>query len=178
MPGEQAHLVDLRWGVAYSLDREITGIGRDIKNVVILRDAAASRFHAEVRRVGDRHMLHVIAKTETKVNGRVVWGMCELAEGDLIEIVYTRLRFTQKALPMDVMPAPAATAVDLRLAERNTEPRELVSTEQLHVMRRRLRRPMPRPERRRPWRWVAIVVGGLAILAVLIALIASLASHD
>jgi hypothetical protein len=37
---------------------------------------------------------------------------------------------------------------------------------------------MPRPERRRPWRWVAIVVGGLAILAVLIALIASLASHD
>jgi hypothetical protein len=158
-----AHLIDERWGVAHALRRDCTQIGRDATNTIIVRDMAASRFHAEVRREGDAHVLHALGSTETRLNGRPATAPCALAEGDVIEIVYTKLRFTAAPLPRDVTMAPEQVAVDRTLAEGKTQFREIVSTKRL----RRLRRPVRTPL----WIVVLIIVVGGALLGVLIQLV-------
>ncbi|MHB1864414.1 MAG: FHA domain-containing protein [Gemmatimonadaceae bacterium] len=163
LPEPPAHLVDLRWGVAYPLSRVCTGIGRDQSNPILIRDLAASRAHAEVQRSGDRYVLHPIGQGETLVNGLVTSGPHTLAEGDVIEIAYTRLRFTRSAPNGDVLPAPERPALDADFAERKTEVREIMTTGRLRQLRE-LRHELTRP-RRAHWQVVVIAVG-LAALAL------------
>ena len=163
-PAPPAHLVDVRWGVAYPLYRVSTGIGRDASNPVLIRDVSASRSHAEVRRDGDRFVLHSVGSAETRVNGEPVAGARPLAEGDVIEIAYTHLRFTRQALAPDVVPAPERTVVDQDLARRNTEIREIVTPAQVRRLRRQLGSPVE-------LHWRAIVMGVLAAALALTALI-------
>jgi hypothetical protein len=158
--GQPAYLIDERWGVAHRLEGECTRIGREASNRIIVRDLAVSRFHAEVRQTGNQHVVHALGSTETKVNGRPLAGSCPLAEGDVIEIVYTRLRFTTQPLPRSVMLAPDQATVDQALAGEKTQFREIVSTKRL----RQLRRPVKKPF----WLVVILIVGGGVILGVLI----------
>lgn len=161
-----ASLVDVRWALAYPLTRVCTGIGRDASNPVLIRDLAASRSHCEVRRSGEGYVLHPLGSAETKVNGVVVTAPRPLAEGDVVEIAYTRLRFTRQPVSGDVMPAPEHPAVDADFAARNTEIREIVTPEKLQQLRRRLGRPVALSR----WRLVAAVVGGALVVALAILL--------
>ena len=170
LPEPPAHLVDLRWGVAYPLSRICTGIGRDASNPILIRDPAASRSHAEVQRSGDSYVLHPIGHGETLVNGLVTAGPRALAEGDVIEIAYTRLRFTRSAPDADVLPAPELPALDADFAERRTEVREIMTTGRLRQLRE-LRHQLTRP-RRAHWRVVAMAVGlGALAVALIIGLV-------
>jgi hypothetical protein len=165
-PPAPAYLVDLRWGVAYPLHRVCTGLGRDASNPVIIRDTAASRSHCEIQRNGDGFALHPIGSAETHVNGSRVRGPCELKEGDLVEIAYSRFRFTRQPPQGDVLPAPEHPAVDSEFAARNTEVREIVTPERLQELRRQMLRPVELH-----WRvLVASVLAGALLLAILIRL--------
>ena len=166
------YLVDVRWGVAYDLHRVCTGIGRNASNPILIRDLAASRSHAEIRRAGDRCVLLPVGAAETRVNGVAVTGPRPLAEGDVIEIAYTRLRFTRKPPEAGVTPAPERTVVDADFAGRKTEAREIVSPERLRELRRELLRPVELH-----WRIVLMgVLAGALALALLIRLAVRLIS--
>ena len=91
-----AWLVDERWAKAYPLGADVT-IGRGSENTVILRDPAVSRVHAEVKRTEGKFVLRALGSSGTKVNGTRVGEECELREGDIVEIAFSRLRFTTKA---------------------------------------------------------------------------------
>jgi pSer/pThr/pTyr-binding forkhead associated (FHA) protein len=106
-----AWLVDERWAKAYPLG-EVTTIGRGSENMIILRDPAVSRLHAEVRKEpGDTGgwILGAHGATGTKVNGLPVGGECRLAEGDVVEIAFSRLRFTTKAPTEEMFVIPRDT---------------------------------------------------------------------
>ena len=161
-----AHLVDLRWGEAYPLHRVCTGIGRDASNPVIIRDPTASRSHCEIQRDGDQFTLFPIGSAETHVNGGRIRAPQRLEEGDLVEIAYTRFRFTLKPPPEDVILAPEHPAVDAEFAGRNTEMHEIVTPEGLQELLHRMLRPVELH-----WRMLvgSVLVGALA-LALLIRL--------
>ncbi|HVA58846.1 MAG: FHA domain-containing protein [Gemmatimonadaceae bacterium] len=159
-----AYLVDVRWGLAYPLHRVVTGIGRDMANPILVRDLAASRTHAEVRRTDNAYVLQPIATAETKVNGIALTGPRPLADGDVVEVAYTRLRFTHKPPTGDVLPAPAHAAMDPDLAGQKTQIREIVSPEKLQEVRRRLMRPVE-------LHWWVLVAAALAAALALASLI-------
>lgn len=92
--GADAWLVDDRWGKAYPLTEQETTIGRGKPSTVIIRDPAVSRIHARVRRDGPHFVLSVAGAAGTSVNGEPLTGDLTLAEGDMIEIALTALRFT------------------------------------------------------------------------------------
>ncbi len=168
-----ASLVDVRWALAYPLTRVCTGIGRDAANPILIRDLAASRSHCEIQRAGDVYVLHPVGSAETKVNGMVVTAPRPLAEGDVIEIAYTRLRFTRKPPAGDVMPAPEHPAVDPDFAAHRTEAREIVSTEKLQQFRHRLSRPVSFNR----WLMAAAIVGGGLVVALAILLFMHVAAQ-
>jgi pSer/pThr/pTyr-binding forkhead associated (FHA) protein len=91
-----AWLIDERWAKAYPLGEDVS-IGRGSENTIILRDPAVSRLHAEVKREAGRCVLHAHGSSGTNVNGVRVGGECELHEDDVIEIAFSKLRFTTKA---------------------------------------------------------------------------------
>lgn len=122
-----AWLIDEHWGKAYPIaDR--ASIGRGAENKIILRDQSVSRLHAEITRDGDRYVLRSLGSSATRINGTTVAAPHELAEGDLIEIAFSELRFTRKSptadllvvardslAPTDALEAP--TGVGMRAAE-------------------------------------------------------------
>jgi pSer/pThr/pTyr-binding forkhead associated (FHA) protein len=91
-----AWLVDERWAKAYPLGEDVT-IGRGSDNTIILRDPAVSRLHAEVKQEAGKYMLYAHGSSGTDVNGVRVGLGCELHEDDVVEIAFSRLRFTTKA---------------------------------------------------------------------------------
>ncbi len=161
-----ASLVDVRWALAYPLTRVCTGIGRDTSNPILIRDLAASRSHCEIQRVGDAYMVYPIGSAETKVNGVVLTAPRALAEGDVIEIAYTRLRFTRKRPSGDVIPAPEHAAMDPEFAAHTTQIREIVTSKKLRQLRDHPGHPV-RPGR---WRLAAAIVGGAVVVALAILL--------
>jgi len=94
--GAAAWLIDERWAKAYPLG-ELTTIGRGPQSTIILRDAAVSRFHAEVKRESGSYLLQPSGASGTKVNGMLVGADTPLQEGDVVEIAFSRLRFTTMA---------------------------------------------------------------------------------
>jgi hypothetical protein len=94
--GAEAWLVDERWFKAYPLADETT-IGRGVENTIIVRDPAASRHHADVKREPAGYVLHAFGSSGVKVNGLRVGTEFALQEGDVVEIAFTSLRFTTKA---------------------------------------------------------------------------------
>lgn len=161
-----AHLVDLRWGVAYPLHRVSTEIGRDQANPVIIRDTAASRSHCEIRRDDDQFTLFPIGSAETHLNGGRIREPRVLEEGDLVDIAYSRFRFTREPPTGDVILAPEHPVIDAQFAGRKTETREIVTPEGLQELRHRMLRPVELH-----WRMLlgSVLVGALA-LALLIRL--------
>ena len=94
---EYAYLVDDTGRLAHPLSAGSTPIGRDASNVVVVRDPTASRFHAEVRRSEGSFTVQSIGATGTLLNGRPVDQPTALNEGDVLEIAFTRFRFTRQA---------------------------------------------------------------------------------
>lgn len=121
-PQTDAYLVDARTGAAYPLGAPSTGIGRDRANAIVVTDATASRFHAEVRCEAGGWVLHPMGSSGTHVNGRRTGTPCLLEDGDEIEVAYTTLRFKRGAPPhgADAPRRPAPTAEELDAARRPT----------------------------------------------------------
>jgi hypothetical protein len=112
-----AYLIDIRAGLAYALTNEPATIGRDPVNQVAIRDPAVSRFHAEVRPTADGlgFAVRSMGAAGSSVNGVLVGSSPRtLAEGDLVRIAGTTLRFTTQPPPPilrvigkgDVSPGP------------------------------------------------------------------------
>jgi len=93
-PPPDGFLVDDAACVAYPLVKRSTSIGRDASNVVAVRDATASRFHAEVRQEAGGYAVRSMGSAGTVLNGAPLPGPRMLNEGDTIEIAYANLRFT------------------------------------------------------------------------------------
>lgn len=91
-----AWLIDELWAKAYPLG-DLTTIGRGPQSTIILRDVAVSRLHAEITRESGSYVLQAHGASGTKVNGMPVGMNRPLQEGDLVEIAFSRLRFTTKA---------------------------------------------------------------------------------
>jgi predicted component of type VI protein secretion system len=108
-----AWLIDERWAKAYPLAKDVT-IGRGSENTIILRDPAVSRLHCEVKSQAGSFVLHALGASGTKVNGIHVGGECTLREGDVVEIAFSKLRFTTRppTNEMFVIPRDAPTSVD------------------------------------------------------------------
>jgi pSer/pThr/pTyr-binding forkhead associated (FHA) protein len=113
-------LIDERRRLAHPLNNRSTPIGRDNSNDVVLRDPAASRFHAEIRREAGGFALHSIGATGAAVNGDASQAPRLLKEGDEIEIAFETFRFTQRPLPPDVTIAPMHVAENDEAARKAT----------------------------------------------------------
>ncbi|MEP6495385.1 MAG: FHA domain-containing protein [bacterium] len=96
-----AFLVDDAGCIAYPLRIRSTSIGRDASNVVAIRDATASRFHAEVRREAGGFTIRSMGSAGTNLNGRALPGPRLLSDGDTIEVAFAKLRFTLSDPPPD-----------------------------------------------------------------------------
>jgi pSer/pThr/pTyr-binding forkhead associated (FHA) protein len=125
---QQAHLIDERRRLAHPLNNRSTPIGRDNSNDVVLRDPAASRFHAEIRREAGGFALHSIGATGAAVNGDASRAPRLLSEGDEIEIAFETFRFTQRPLPSDVTIAP------MHVAENDDAARKATLGTERHVV--------------------------------------------
>ena len=78
---------------AFTLVQPIEAIGREPDNSVCLRDRTVSRHHAKMRLEGERYWLVDLGSTNgTHVNGERI-SRVELADGDLIQVGATSLRF-------------------------------------------------------------------------------------
>jgi FHA domain-containing protein len=158
-PPPKAHLIDVRDNVAYPLDRLSTNIGRASANIIRLKDATASRFHAQVRREAGGFALHSVGSSGTRINGRRVGSPQLLDDGDEIEIAYSTFRYT-RATPPEGVTIVSRTAGDPgEAAERPTIVRERMSLRRFRdaAVRRRLGTP-------------ALVVGGTLLLLALAAI--------
>jgi hypothetical protein len=128
-----AWLIDERWAKAYPLGEDVT-IGRGSDNTIILRDPAVSRLHAEVKKEAGNFVLHAHGSSGTNVNGIRVGGEHELHEGDIVEIAFSKLRFTTEAptnemfvIPRDVPIAGDEQDVPTRMTLHALDPITLVS---------------------------------------------------
>jgi len=129
----RAYLVDILGSVAYPLSDDVVGIGRDPVNHIVLRDAATSRFHADVRLAQTgvfvfRSMGANGSTVNEEPTGRIPR---PLAEGDIIRIGETALQYVtvppagvRVVTRSDVAPGPRRhqpTPIH-RSAEPNTVP--------------------------------------------------------
>jgi predicted component of type VI protein secretion system len=94
-----AHLVETRGGAAYDLTTPSVGIGRDRQNAIVVRDATASRFHAEIRREAGGYVLHPHGSSGTAVNGHRIGSPTRLRDGDRIEIANMEYSFVPGSVP-------------------------------------------------------------------------------
>jgi predicted component of type VI protein secretion system len=135
-----AYLVNDLDRVAHPLDGRSTTIGRDTSNAVVIRDPAASRFHAEVRREAGGFTVHSMGAMRTLVNRRPVDHPSMLSDGDVIEVAFVRLRFARE-LPGGVALAAFDPEPDEESGRRPTlEPVERVVVDEASPAGRHMRR--------------------------------------
>ena len=107
------YLVDEQARVAHPLIGRSTPIGRDASNSIVVRDPTASRFHAEVRREAGGFALHSMGASGTTLNSRALEKPALLADGDTVEIAFSKLRFTTTTPSSDIQLAtPHSTRND------------------------------------------------------------------
>lgn len=97
---------------AYPLADSALTIGRDAENIIVIREPAVSRSHAQVRAEGDGYVLHTSGATGTRVNGSAVVAPTNLQNGDRIAIGSADFTFRRGRLPLGVavvdVPSPDA----------------------------------------------------------------------
>jgi len=96
-PSRTQFLINETARVTHELRSRSTTIGRDASNGIVVRDPAASRFHAEIRREAGGFVLHSMGSAGTTLNGRKLEGPALLGDGDQIHVAYTPFRFTGSA---------------------------------------------------------------------------------
>lgn len=94
--GHHAYIVDQAGNIVHPLLSRSTTLGRDGSNAIVVRDPAASRFHAEVRREAGGFALHTMGSAGTTLNGRRLGPPLLLSDGDEIEIAYRKFRFVRE----------------------------------------------------------------------------------
>lgn len=152
-----AFLVDDAASVAHPLTSRSTPIGRDPANAIVVRDPAASRFHAEVRREAGGFALHSMGSAGTSLNGAPVAFPRMLREGDTLEIAFTKLRFTRARLPERLTVASPHSVAPDEMSRRSTLPTERIRVAVDNEAHREVRRL-----------WVIlglVVILGLGLLA-------------
>lgn len=113
MEGEE---IKGRW----TLDQPATSIGRWEDNDVIIDDRWVSRHHAQIRREGEKHVIHDLgSKNGTLVNGRRIAAPAVLKDGDEIQVTpLTKLTFVDYGstapLPIEI----SAPGLELDLVAR------------------------------------------------------------
>jgi predicted component of type VI protein secretion system len=92
-PPRSAVLLVERARRVHPIEGRALTIGRDRASAIVLRDAAVSRFHAEIRPEAGRHVLYSSGSGGTRVNGHRLGGPYVLEDGDVVEIGETSLRY-------------------------------------------------------------------------------------
>jgi pSer/pThr/pTyr-binding forkhead associated (FHA) protein len=81
-------------GRRFALADDVTKMGRQTENDIVLRDASVSRFHAQILRRDDSYCIRDVGSAVgTFVNGEQVAGEVVLRDGDLIRVGQTELVF-------------------------------------------------------------------------------------
>jgi pSer/pThr/pTyr-binding forkhead associated (FHA) protein len=149
----RAFLVDEAGAVVHPLMSRSTTLGRDGSNAIVVRDPAASRFHAEVRREAGGFALHTMGSAGTMLNGHRIGPPILLSDGDEIEIAYRKFRFVRE------VPAGMAT-VDLPEGTGETALRNpTLATGRFTVVPRRATRGL--------WVVVGLVVAVVVVAAMI-----------
>jgi hypothetical protein len=95
-------------GREYPLDKEATLLGRDEHaDIALFRDMKVEKRHALIRRDGPRYLLvnNGAPGEHTRVNDRPVEQVCELHDGDRIQLGNVVLRFQLRAASIRVRPS-------------------------------------------------------------------------
>ena len=102
---------------AFEIGKDLTTLGRDISNDIVLNDRETSRHHLRLMRSGDTMTIEDLGSTNgTFVNGKRVSGVTPLQNGDMIGLgetvtlaleAYSSLA---QAAPATPPPSPAAPA--------------------------------------------------------------------
>ena len=103
---------------AFEISKDLTTLGRDISNDIVLNDRETSRHHLRLTRSGDTMTIEDLGSTNgTFVNGKRVSGITPLQNGDMIglgETVTLALEAysspTPPPMPAAPAPMPAAPA--------------------------------------------------------------------
>lgn len=89
-----AQLVDQNSGSIIDIDRWEISIGRSRSNDIVLAAPDISRFHAVIAKKRKEWIItDTFSKTGVEVNGEKVDGKCAIADGDIITIGETPLKF-------------------------------------------------------------------------------------
>src|SRR5579864_8816838 len=107
---------------AFSVDREVTVLGRDASCEIVLNDHEASKQHARIiHKDGGFYLEDLQSTNGTKLGDRELTEAHRLEEGDLIEIGSTRLVFTVRdATILSVLDASSQTTSQI-VADRPKE---------------------------------------------------------
>lgn len=116
----EAWLVDERAGVGWPVAGATVGIGRDPSNAIPIRDATASRFHAQLRREAGGLAIHPSGSAGTRLNGSRLAAPTLLSEGDTIEIAGMELKVVRGPLPAGIRPAALEPVVEGEAPRRPT----------------------------------------------------------
>ena len=118
--------------IILDLTEERISIGRSVNNELVIKDANASRRHAEIRRVsvGRFRLFDIGSANGTWINGRRVTSPKQLKDGDEISIGAVKLRFVAPAgleQSQELSQSSASGASRTRLSMRNETILVLVS---------------------------------------------------
>ena len=113
MEGEE---IKGRW----TLDQPATSIGRWEDNEVIIDDRWVSRYHAQIRREGEKQVIHDLdSKNGTFVNGRRIAAPTVLKDGDEIQVTpLTKLTFVDYGSTAPLPTEISAPGLELDLGAR------------------------------------------------------------
>lgn len=96
---------------AYELTGEITNLGRDITNDIVINDREASRHHLRFTRGGDGYTIEDLGSTNgTFINGKRLTGATSLKNGDMVGLGETVTLQFEAGRPGSSAPAPAPQA--------------------------------------------------------------------
>jgi pSer/pThr/pTyr-binding forkhead associated (FHA) protein len=162
-PAARAYLVDLSTSLAYPLGDDIVGIGRDAVNHIVLKDAATSRFHADVRRAPTGAFVFRSMGTNGSTLNDTPAGRVPrpLADGDTIRIGGSSLRFTTTPPPGTRVVAPREVAP----GPRAPQPTPIYRSDEPNTVP-----PPVEPRAARRGRLMAITAAILVAVVVLVAL--------
>jgi pSer/pThr/pTyr-binding forkhead associated (FHA) protein len=91
----------------YEITKDVTTLGRDITNDIVINDREASRHHLRLVRSGDSMTVEDLGSTNgTFVNGKRVSGMIPLQNGDMIGLGETVTLGVEVQRPAQSAPPP------------------------------------------------------------------------
>jgi DNA-binding response OmpR family regulator len=104
----------------WTLDQSATSIGRWEDNDVIIDDRWVSRYHAQIRREGEKLVIHDLdSKNGTFVNGRRITTPTVLMDGDEIQVTpLTKLTFVDYGSTAPLPAEISAPGLELDLVAR------------------------------------------------------------